>query len=182
MTDRGSSNPSLLTVNRAPVLTLWAAVVAHRLGFDWDEALTLGKAVAGLNAYAKGVSLGLFQPTPQEVRVRRKALSHGEAVQIDFLQRAVLAERTPEGIRALAKDKPIDPASVEKYLAGKFGEELDAARSAMEELARAVAPEELSDSAFDLYEKFRPQIPPGKKGWGIAGILDLDTIRKMAAR
>ena len=25
-------------VNRAPVLTLWAAVVAQRLGFKWDEA------------------------------------------------------------------------------------------------------------------------------------------------
>jgi hypothetical protein len=37
-------------VNRAPVLTLWAAVVAERLGYERDEALTLGKAVAGLNA------------------------------------------------------------------------------------------------------------------------------------
>jgi len=29
------------------VLTLWAAVVAVRLGFDRDTALTLGQAVAG---------------------------------------------------------------------------------------------------------------------------------------
>ena len=46
-----------------PVLTLWAAVVAERLGFDRDTALTLGRAVAGLNAYAKGVSLGLLEPS-----------------------------------------------------------------------------------------------------------------------
>jgi hypothetical protein len=39
-----------LQINRAPVLTLWAAVVAERLGFTWEEALTLGRAVAGLNA------------------------------------------------------------------------------------------------------------------------------------
>src|SRR5262249_23757788 len=39
-----------VSINRAPVLTLWAAVVAERLGFDEDEALTLGKVVAGLNA------------------------------------------------------------------------------------------------------------------------------------
>ena len=32
--------------NRAPVLTLWAAVVAEVLGFGHDEALTLGRAVA----------------------------------------------------------------------------------------------------------------------------------------
>jgi hypothetical protein len=34
----------------APVLTLWATTVAERLGFEPDEALSLGKAVAGLNA------------------------------------------------------------------------------------------------------------------------------------
>ena len=53
-----------IEINRAPVLTLWAAVVAERLGFDWEEALTLGRAVAGLNAYSKGKALGLFEPTP----------------------------------------------------------------------------------------------------------------------
>ena len=40
----------MVLINRAPVLTLWAAVVAERLGFNPDEALSLGKAVAGLNA------------------------------------------------------------------------------------------------------------------------------------
>ena len=44
----------IISINRAPVLTLWVAVVAQRLGFDGDEALTLGKAVAGLYAQAKG--------------------------------------------------------------------------------------------------------------------------------
>jgi hypothetical protein len=39
-------------INRALVLTMWAAVVAEMLGFDYDEALTLGRAVAGLNSYA----------------------------------------------------------------------------------------------------------------------------------
>ena len=53
------------TVNRAPVLTLWGAVVAELLGIEDDEALTCGRAVAGLNAYSKGVSLRLFQPTPR---------------------------------------------------------------------------------------------------------------------
>ncbi len=33
-----------IKINRAPVLTLWAAVVAERLGLDWEEALTLGRA------------------------------------------------------------------------------------------------------------------------------------------
>jgi hypothetical protein len=32
-----------IRINRAPVLTLWAAVVAERLGFDRETSLTLGK-------------------------------------------------------------------------------------------------------------------------------------------
>ena len=63
-----------IEINRASVLTLWAAVVAERLGFDWEEALTLGRAVAGLNAYSKGKALGLFEPTPEAVREKREQL------------------------------------------------------------------------------------------------------------
>ena len=48
-----------ISINRAPVQTLWVAVVAERLGFTEDEALWLGKAVAGLNAQAKGRRLGV---------------------------------------------------------------------------------------------------------------------------
>ncbi len=33
---------SWVMVNRAPVLTPWAAVVVEVLGFEHDEALTLG--------------------------------------------------------------------------------------------------------------------------------------------
>jgi hypothetical protein len=59
-----------IRINRAPVLTLWAAVMAERLGFDHNTALTLGQAVAGLSAYAKGVSLGIIEPKPDLVRER----------------------------------------------------------------------------------------------------------------
>ena len=53
-----------LVVNRAPVSSLWASVVSEVLGFEHDKGLTLGRAVMGLNAYLKGVSLWLFQPIP----------------------------------------------------------------------------------------------------------------------
>jgi hypothetical protein len=33
-----------IRINRVPVLTLWAAVVAERLGFNHATALTLGQA------------------------------------------------------------------------------------------------------------------------------------------
>jgi hypothetical protein len=43
-----------LEINRAPVLTLWAAVVAERLGHPAGTALTLGRAVAGIRRAGKG--------------------------------------------------------------------------------------------------------------------------------
>lgn len=76
-------------VNRAPVLTLWAALVAEALGFGHDEALTLKRAVPGLDTYSKDIFLGLFQPTSQEVKERRRKMRKEESVTVDLLHRAV---------------------------------------------------------------------------------------------
>ena len=171
---------SSVMINRAPVLTLWAAVVAEMLGFDYDEALTLGRAVAGLNAYSKGVALGLFQPTPKAVREQRQKLRRDEVVSVGFLHRAVPARHTDEGLRALSNDRPISPESVKRYLESKFGDALDEVYEAMKGLAKSLTPPELAERAHHLYEKFRSEIPPGRRGWGASGKLDLEAIRKMA--
>jgi hypothetical protein len=165
-----------IMVNRAPVLTLWASVVAERLGFDHGEALTLGRAVAGLNAYSKGVSLGLYEPTPEAERERRHKARPGESIQVDLLHRAVPVVQTPEGVRALSKDRPISPASVERYLSGKFGDALEDVRDAMMRLAHSMSEGVLAVRAYRLYEQFRPEIPAGTAGWGAKGELDLDRI------
>ena len=172
--------PAVIRINRAPVLTLWAAVVAERLGFDWEEALTLGQAVAGLSAYSKGVRLGLFQPTPEAEKERRKAAREGETLHIDLFGRAVPAVQTPEGVRALKKDKLTTPDSVERYLQKAFGEHLGEARQAMERLARAMPPSDLARYSYHLYEQFRPVVPPDVRGWGAKGELDLGTVAKLA--
>jgi len=169
-----------VTVNRAPVLTLWAAVVAERLGFDRDEALTMGRVVAGLNAYAKGKSLGLFKPAPEEVRKERKRLEHGAEMHVDLLHRAVPVTVTPDGLRAVSKGRPIAPESVERYLQGKFGDALAAVEQAMQALAASLDADELARSAYSLYEVFRPAVPAGVRGWGAAGVLDLERIRTAA--
>ena len=169
-----------IRINRAPVLTLWAAVVAERLGFDRDTALTLGQAVAGLSAYAKGVSLGIIEPQPELVRERSRQLGEGEQLHVGLLGRAVPVEQTPEGIRATSKGKPGNPAQVAKHLTSKFGPDLDAARAAMEELAASVEPVELQRRGFRLYERFRPEIPAGESGWGAKGELVLAKVRAAA--
>jgi len=104
-----------------------------------------------------------------------------ETVTVDLLHRAVPAKHTDEGLRALSGEKPIHPESVQKYLEGKFGDALEDVSNAMLKLAKSLPPSQLAEKAYALYEKFRPEIPPGKKGWGASGKLDLDRIREMAS-
>ena len=172
-----------VTINRAPVLTLWAAIVAERLGFDPDEALTLGKAVAGLTAQSKGQRLGIFTPSPEAVRKERakKAKAAG-VLRVALLGRAVPVVRTDFGLRAVDKEqKPMAPTGVDKYLRSKFGANLPEVRGAMEKLARSRGAEALAKEAFQLYEAFRPEIPAGEAGWGAKGKLSLKKIQELAA-
>jgi hypothetical protein len=169
----------IVSVNRAPVLTLWAAVVAERLGYDRDAALSLGKALAGLNAQSKGRRLGIYKaPEIVEGAPPRKPRPK-EALWVELLGRQIPATTTEKGIRAVEGDRPINPQGVEHYLEGKFGDALASVRQAMEELARAFKPLELARLAFSLYERFRPTVPEGVRGWGARGELDLDRIREL---
>jgi hypothetical protein len=168
-------------INRAPVMTLWAAIVAERLGHNRETALTLGKAVARLNAESKGQRLGIIdEKTEAEAEEARKKEAAGDPKFVKLLGRSVPIIRTPEGLRATLDGEAVDAAGVERYLKQRFKDELDAVRAAMEELAEAHTPEELERRAYDLYEAFRPAVPEGKKGWGAAGELDLDGIRSLA--
>jgi hypothetical protein len=170
-----------IKINRAPVLTLWAAVVAERLGYERETALTLGRAVAGLNAQSKGRRLGIYEAKSDDEKAEeRKPEKSRETEFIDLLGRDIPAVRTPQGLRAAVSGEVIHPESVEKYLRQKFGGDLDAVREAMAALAEAHTPTELEGRAYDLYEEFRPSIPEGKRGWGAQGVLDLNAIRALA--
>ena len=163
------------------MLTLWGAVVARRLGFDEDEALTLGKAVAGLNAQAKGRRLGIFKPHETKPNKAREKET-GKRFLVEIVGRPVPAMSTDQGIRAVQRGKPIAPDSVRQYLEGKFGDNLSIVRAALRKLARAYRPQQLAHEAYALYERFRPEIPAGKRGWGAAGDLDLAQIDKLAKK
>ena len=168
-------------VNRAPVLTLWAAVVAERIGYEWETALTLGKALAGLNAQSKGRSLGIYKaPEPGPGGKPKPKTGLGEDRWVELCGRPIPVKDTPAGLRAVVLDKPIDPESVTRYLGGKFGEALPEVRKAMQTLARAHTQQELATKAFELYQAFRPQVASGEKGWGQAGELDLKKILALA--
>ncbi len=172
----------IVKVNRAPVMTLWAAVVAERLGFEPDEALTLGRAVAGLNAQSKGRHVGSSEEHPEEEAKPPPRRAPGEEFVVDLLGRQVPVVATERGVRATSNGQPVAPESVERYLRSKFGADLPDVRAAMQELAASFPPDHLAAHAFALYERFRPVIPGGKAGWGATGDLDLDKVRSLAAR
>ena len=167
----------VVQVNRAPVLTLWASVVAEHLGYDRQAALSLGRALAGLNARTKGRRLGIFkqleETAPKKPRV-------GEEFWVELLGRPIPAVQTAGGLRAVSGDRPVEPGGVERYLEEKFGESLDAVRRVMDVLAESLEPADLAACAFTLYERFRPEIPDGVRGWGAKGELNLDKIRELA--
>jgi hypothetical protein len=170
--------PATILINRAPVLTLWASVVAERLGYSRGEALSLGKAVAGLNAQSKGQRLGIYEP---KEKVQAAKAIPARALHVPLMGREVPAVKTIEGVRAVTNDRPVTPESVERYLESKFGENLAAVREAMEELARSLKPDKLATRAFGLYEEFRPSIPEGVRGWGAKGSLEVNCILRLAA-
>jgi hypothetical protein len=180
---RGSPTARTVRVNRAPVLTLWGAVVAERLGYDRATALTLGKAIAGLNALAKGRRLGLYHETPEDDRKRRaRARAKAGVTWVELMGRRLPVAQTGKGLRAVRDRTPQDPAAVERYLEGKLGDSLAAARASMTALARSIPRRELSERAFALYEKFRPSIPSGERGWGAKGELDIARVRALARK
>ncbi len=175
-------NRKTVLVNRAPVLTLWASIVAERLGFDREAALSLGKALAGLNAQSKGRSLGIYRPAERVQGVPVKKARLGEEFWVELLGRPVPAKTTEHGLRAVVKDRPIEPDGVDRYLEEKFGPMLHAVKEAMIALALAFDPKELAVKAFSLYERFRPAIPSGVRGWGAKGELDVNLIRSLATK
>ena len=175
--------PKTIKVNRAPVMTLWAAVVSERLGHDQDAALTLGKAVAGLNAQAKGRRLGIFEEPPDHTdeTASRQRPAGGERF-VKVLGRAVPTVQTSHGVRATVNGEPVDPAGVRRYLERAFGRELAAVQAALEALAEAYPSDQLATQAYALYEQFRPAVPEGTRGWGAKGDLRLDAIRALAPK
>jgi hypothetical protein len=170
---------SKIKINRAPVLTLWAAVVAERMGYDRSVSLSLGKALAGLNAQTKGKSIGIFS-TPERLDASENPKPGRATSEVTLLGRPIPVVETEDGLRASIGGEISEPDSVDRYLKNRFGERLEDVREAMTALAKSYEPETIDADAYRLYEAFRPSIPSGKRGWGAKGELDLDQIRRLA--
>jgi hypothetical protein len=75
-----------------------------------DEALSLGKALAGLNAQAKGRRLGIFKPHEEKAKKAREK-ERRERFFIEVLGRPVFATNTDDGIRAVHGRSRLTPTA-----------------------------------------------------------------------
>lgn len=150
-----------ILINRVPVLTLWAAAVAERQGYDWDESLSLGRAVALLTTQNKGEYFGEYEKASGEGEHPRKPAS-GAPQFVVLCGRNVPINRTIKMTRAMSSGKEVHPDEVQTYLADAFGDELAPTLKAMRKLARSFSKDDLQVKANDLFQMFSPK--SGNKG------------------
>lgn len=172
-----------MRVNRAALLTLWATIVAERLGYPSDTALTLGRFVAGSSARAKARSLRITdEPQDATDRRERAAAVIPQRQVVHLLGRDVPVVPADDGtMRANDKGQPASARGVRSCIMRAFGDRLGEVREAMEALAASLPPEELNSVGFRPYERFRPDAPAGAEGWGAKGQLRLERIRSARA-
>ena len=168
-----SSKKDKILINRSPILTLWAAVVAKKIFcISLEEALTFGSAYAAECAKAKGTSLGIFSDKPAVAEASSgKDSEQNETQSFPLMHQTVQANQTPNGLRAIGNGKEQDPNSVWKSLTKKLGVDLPFVFRQMEEAAEN-AGDDLDATAYNYYMHIRPDIPHGTKGWGAHGYME----------
>ncbi|GAA5959846.1 hypothetical protein JCM8115_004877 [Rhodotorula mucilaginosa] len=154
-------------VNRAPVMTAWACVVAERLGFKRQEALSIAHVFTDMNAASKGVSLGIYGPEANKIEVGPSQPF------VDILGRKVPVLSTQNGEwRAISKGHVADPSKAFAYMRGAFRQQLGAVIGSMRLLAASFPQHELNAKGYGLYLEFRPDVD----GWGKKAELKMSTI------
>ncbi len=81
---------------------------------------------------------------------------------------------------AESNNKPSSPKATQGYLQRAFGDRLEDVEGVFKELAESFSPEDAADSGYRLYEKFRPSVPQGQRGWGAKGVLDLQYVLSLS--
>lgn len=171
-----------IIINRAPVLQLWAASVAHLTYLDlpWQTCLSAGSAVSSICAVAKGRSIGTVpEKDDSEAKEEKREKAKKKQKNLDEVEVMHFKLKIVDGLAVVGSDSKGKPGG-EDGLRKKFGEgEYEKVRSAFKEALESWKGEEdeLNKKAFHMYEEFRPDVSKGQKGWGRKGELDLDTIR-----
>lgn len=171
--DDTDSHSEPITINRAPVLTLFASCSAQLQypKLSWKSCLSIGSAISSICAISKGRSIGVISE-----KEANKQESHGDANNDTI---SVLKFDVPmrDGFAYVGKQKK---AANESYLKDKFGARYDEVKNTMNEALKSWKgnEEEFTGKGFHMYEKFRP----GSGQWGQAGGLQVEEVRRVITR
>ncbi|PIL37119.1 hypothetical protein GSI_00811 [Ganoderma sinense ZZ0214-1] len=156
-------------INRAPIMMAWAFVVAERMGFQREEALSIASVYTEMNAISKGVSLGLYKDGKQD---GREASRTGSQPYVELMGRRPLYQTANSQWRALSAGAPVPPTSAFSYITRALRQTAPNIVGALRLLAESFPPKELNEKGFSLYADFRPQ----SEGWGQRGEVRCSTI------
>ncbi len=170
--------------DRAPFLTLWATVVARRLGYGEQEALTLGSAVASLAFPGKGRTRNGSTGSPSRLRKCPAPDGRGPLLQwTELMGRHVPTFLTESGLRAVNGSEQIDPDMVRRHLESVFEDHLALLEAKLTELASTYAPEVLAFVAMPLCNTaFRRRLPAESGGREHKGALYLRITEQLLAQ
>ncbi|KAG8218580.1 hypothetical protein J3R82DRAFT_4221 [Butyriboletus roseoflavus] len=149
-------------VNRAPLMTAWATIVAERLGFEREEALSIGSVYTEMNAVAKGLSLGIID---QSRKKEIEPIPGGQQPYVDLMGKRPLYQTQSSKWRALVNGSPAVPSTAFSYISRAFRQTTPHIVGALRLLAESYPPQELNKVGFSLYANFRPTV----NGWGERG-------------
>ena len=179
---------SPLIINRAPVLTLWVAVVAH-LGparLPWLSALTVGKAVASMLARSRQWT-EIFEPS-QHQQKRPKTQHELNTRSDDVTVLGIKVHMTHSADQqhsssavATLSNQPINASQCDRYIHQHFGSSRVRVMAVLKYLAQCVLQRGADGEAdlvgrygFTLYEQFRPTVDGQAPRWGQNGELNLE--------
>ncbi|TBU32804.1 hypothetical protein BD311DRAFT_511218 [Dichomitus squalens] len=170
--DEEAMKSKYTVINRAPIMMAWAFIVAERIGFRREEALSIGFAASvytEMNAITKGVSLGLYSDSKQK---GREASRTGSQPYVELMGRRPLYQTASSQWRALSSGAPIAPTAAFSYITKALRQTAPHIVGALRLLAASYPPQELNEKGFSLYADFRPQ----SEGWGQRGEVRCSTI------
>ncbi|SJL01897.1 uncharacterized protein ARMOST_05221 [Armillaria ostoyae] len=174
-------------INRAPLMSAWAMIVAERLGFRREEALSIASVYTEMNALSKGVSLGIYKDGKQkgldaikggsqpyvELMGRRFVPGYYQFLNVsDNHARIPLYQSRSNQWRALLNSKPAQPSSPFSYISRSFRQTTPHIIGALRLLAESFTPKELNNKGWALYTEFRPSV----NGWGERSEVKCETI------
>lgn len=169
-------------VNRSPVMILWGAVCAERcFHLKWEEALSVASAAASAIARRKAASLDLAD-------ISGESSAKNNDVSLVFLgllgvEVSTLRDPITDEVRTIDRGVHVDPLRVSALLESRFGTQLVPLKAEMRRIAAIFDPQSLKSRdgqlVYDLYVKFRPDVPRGRAGWGAKGSLEIEKLRTL---